>query len=271
MRDIDLSMLGAFVLDEDVVTWRTAGGEDDALALTLHHARRAYRLADETVITAFRSPGNGGKPVLVLQSTKLAATRPAHVHTHYHGNGGTVAEAPGDEGGFTSRLLAALERDPQTVHILPECANPPALYSEQSAWFDCDWSNAKNPKDTVQEALAAAGIRLVGHETLALHSRGYRVAIQAIERRVLVCDRLELLDCLYGGVELRLAEWAETEDGKRCSQVAYVQATNEAGKVEALHQAFGPRLVHCSMPETLEGHRAARTFFLSRISGSVAG
>lgn len=184
------------------------------------------------------SAGNGNKPVLVLVPPGFDPTKPARVHTHYHGNNATVLDPNGSPAGTKQRLEAVQARDPQTVFVLPECSTAPA---RGPAWYDANWENASSQAQTTADALKAAGINNVGKQIVSAHSRGGSALARIIDRDPsgagLKADRLELHDSLYGSQD-QLARWASTANGKAVSSVIYYHAGNPAGRDAVLAQAY---------------------------------
>ena len=119
----------------------------------------------------------------VLVSANFDPSKPAHVHTHYHGNDTTAAA---DVQGCL-RMRHVQGDDPQVVFVLPE--------------GEREWSNVKSQAQTTLDALAAAAITNVGLTTVSAFSGGYRALWYAMQADAtgagVRCNRLELLDCMY--------------------------------------------------------------------------
>jgi hypothetical protein len=204
---------------------------------------------DRVLVTT--SAGNGGQPVVVLVPAGYNPSQPAHVHTHYHGFNATVVDAQGHGAGTAARIAQVQKADPQTIFILPECGNAPALGPAGTPAYKTDWSNVSSQAQTTDDALVAAGIApgQVGVRVVSAHSGGGAALAHAILSKPdgsgLSCDRLELEDCLYGS-EVQLKAWAATATGKAVQSVVYYHGTNTPGADAALKKdsAFGSRLTH---------------------------
>ena len=243
---------------------------DRALASTLLHARTAYtaylsRGAHINVCSGGAN-GNGGQPILTLMSPKFDASRPATIHTHYHGNSATVSEDLADRGRFQKRLTETQVADPQLVWVLPECANPPAAYGTRTPTFECSWENVTSQRLATQTALAASGIRAPFVETVAsFHSRGYRALSQACQAEGgagLQCDRLEMLDCLYKDTGDLVAKWAQTPSGQKCKRAVYLYASNELSKAQNLAAAFSDRYERRNVSGGADAHARTRGIYM---------
>ena len=191
------------------------------------------------------SPGNGGYPVAVMIPQGFDKTKPAAVHTHYHGYACTISESVADSGRAQMRIRELQKANPQLVFVLPECRNPPSGTAEETPSFIADWSNVSSQVQTTADALGAAKISKVDLRVVSAHSGGH-AALDAIliahpDGSQLACDRLELLDCLYGQTGQRLAAFAATANGKRVSQVRTVFATNDRSRARPIATAFGSR------------------------------
>lgn len=184
------------------------------------------------------SAGNGGQPVLTLMGPGFDPNKPARVHTHYHGDNATVADPRGSPAGTNQRMEEVQRRDPQTVFVLPEVANPP---QRAPSFYAASWSNANSQVQTTQDALRAAGITNVGAQIVSAHSRGGSALARIIDRDPtgagLRADRLELHDSLYGSQE-NIKRWASTDNGRAVRSVLFYRGSNEAGRDRGLEQAF---------------------------------
>jgi hypothetical protein len=208
------------------------------LGFTIENAKASYaeQIKKGARIVVTTSAGNGGQPVLVIMGPGFDPTQKARVHTHYHGDDATVADPRGSPADTTSRIAAVQARDPQTVFVLPECANPSR---KVPAWYDVSWSNVSSQALTTDDALKAAGITLVGKQIVSAHSRGGSALAKIIKTDPagLRADRLELQDCLYGS-QAQLKDWAATANGKNVQSVVYYRATNPPGRDHELERAF---------------------------------
>lgn len=102
----------------------------------------------------------------------------------------------------------------------------------------------------LDDALAAAGISNVATRVVSAHSGGGAALASAIEKTPdgsgLKCDRLELLDCLYGS-QAQVEKWGGTANGKACGDVTYYHGTNDSnadgavGRRKGLKATFGDR------------------------------
>jgi hypothetical protein len=215
---------------------------DRRMAATAARAQTAYadHMAAGGRVTVSRSAGNGGHPVVTLLPPGFDPTKPARVHTHYHGWNATVADPKGHGSGTTSRMQDIQQRDPQAVFVLPECANAPA----RGGAVQTDWSNVRSQSQTTQDALAAAGVTNVGTRIVSAHSGGGSAIANAIrssrDGSGLQADRLELQDSLYGS-ETAVADWASTPAGQAARSVVYLRGTNDAGRDRRIAAAFGDR------------------------------
>src|SRR5262245_6093110 len=244
-----------YVVPADAATIaKLKSSRDDAtarLGRTLENADIAYRdlIAKGAKVYVTTSAGNGGQPVLTLVSPGFKGDLPAHVHTHYHGDNATVADPIGSKAGTYARMSEVMARDSQTVFVLPEStwygANPQQPDTPQhDTTYSASWAQVTSQAQTTDDALRAAKICNVGSETVSVHSKGGS-AITAIMNadgsgKGLRCDRLELLDSLYGS-QANVAAWAKTANGKAVKSVTYVHGDNPAGRHRSIEQAFGKR------------------------------
>ncbi len=208
------------------------------LAMTEANAKTSYadliKRGGRVVVTT--SAGNGGQPVVVLIPPGFDPTKPARVHTHYHGNNASAVDPVGGPSGANARMAAVQTRDPQTVFVLPVCANP---QKKVPLWYDVSWSNASSQTQTTSDALKAAGITNVGKRIVSAHSRGGSALANIINKDPagLKADRLELHDSLYGS-QVQLRNWAASANGKAVSSVLFYRAGNPVGRDAELAQAF---------------------------------
>ena len=217
------------------------------LGFTIDNARVNYAdtIARGGRVLVTTSAGNGGKPVVVIVPPGFDPGKPARVHTHYHGFNATVADPKGHGSGTTARIEEAQAADPQTVFVLPECGNAPAQTSrlDDRGAYATKWSNVSSVPETNADALSAAGITDVGLTVVSAHSGGGAALASAIDAHPdgsgLACDRLELLDCLYGS-EKQLAAWSKTQAGHAVASVTYYHGTNTDPDT-ALKKGFASR------------------------------
>jgi hypothetical protein len=220
-----------------------------ALGFTIDNARVNYAsiAAAGGRVVVSTSAANGGKPVVTLVAPGFDPSQPARVHTHYHGFNATVADPLGHGSGTTARIEEIEAADPQTVFVLPECANAPAIPSRLDGKLNyaTSWSNVSDVGATTDDALAAAGVdpATISERVVSAHSGGGAALASAIDKHPdgsgLRCDRLELLDCLYGS-EKEIAAWGKTSNGAACGKVAYFHGTNDHPDA-GLKKAFGDR------------------------------
>lgn len=213
---------------------------EQRLGFTIENAQKNYAadIKNGARVLVTTSSGNGGEPVLIIMGKGFDPKLPARVHTHYHGNDGTVADPVGSPAGTHSRIQEIQARDPQTVFVLPECANPPA---KVPVYYSASWSNASSQVKTTADALAAAGITNAGKQIVSAHSKGGSALANIINHDPsgagLKADRLELQDSLYGS-QVQLKDWAATANGKAVQSVLYYHASNPAGRDAELAKVF---------------------------------
>jgi hypothetical protein len=219
------------------------------LANTIANARRAYAdtLAAGGRVVVSTSAANGGQPVLTLVPPGFDPSKPARVHTHYHGWNSTVADAPGHGTRRTENMQAIGARDPQTLFVLPECSNAPTRGAGQG--YRADWSNVRDQATTTDDALRAAGVDpgRVDEHVVSAHSAGGKALQFAMQHHPdgsgLRADRLQLFDCFYGNWDQAVRDWAGTANGSRAARVEYFHGTNDnpRGLSGGLQRAFGDR------------------------------
>ncbi|MFH1807144.1 MAG: hypothetical protein ABIJ09_00260 [Pseudomonadota bacterium] len=222
---------------------------DQRLANTIVNARRAYAdtLAQGGRVVVSQSPANGGQPVLTLVPPGFDPSKPARVHTHYHGWNSTVADAPGHGTRRTENMQDIQRRDPQTLFVLPECSNAPTRGAGQS--YKAAWSNVSDQARTTDDALRAAGVRpeQAREHVVSAHSAGGKALHFAMAAHPdgsgLRADRLQLFDCFYGDWDQAVRSWAGTANGRQASRVEYFHGTNDnpRGLSQGLQRAFGDR------------------------------
>lgn len=214
-----------------------------ATANTIANAQVAYKdqIAAGARVVVNNSEGNGGHPVLTLIPKDFDYSKPARVHTHYHGWSGTVADPAGHGAGTTLRMKEVQAKDPQTVFVLPECKNAPADASLKAPSYKTDWSNVTSQAQTTDDALKGSGITNVGKTVVSAHSGGGNALANAMNAHKdgsgVKADRLELQDCFYGS-ESSIAKWARTPNGQATSSVLYLHGTNDHSD-SGVAQAFG--------------------------------
>jgi hypothetical protein len=212
------------------------------MGATIERAQKSYatQLAAGARIIASAPKGNGGAPVLTMTAPGFDPTKPARVHTHYHGFSSTVAPPKGHGTGFNSRLDDIWAKDPQTVFVLPEAKNASA------GSYKTDWSNVSNQRTTTNDALSAAGVANVGTRVVSAHSGGGTALSRAMQSNKdgsgVEADRLELHDNFYGS-EHAIAAWAKTPAGSVVKDVHYYRGTNdmEEHSDKGVARAFGDR------------------------------
>jgi hypothetical protein len=163
------------------------------LAQALATARRSYAglLAQGAKLSVIASPGNGGKPVVVLIPPALASntdpSKPYRVHVHYHGMGSTALE-PAADSPLKQRIADSFSQSPPTVFVLPHSGTQNRATPQ--------WGNVKDTGVTAGDALAGVvGART--ELTVSAHSLGRRAIESAIANGGLVADRLDLQDAFY--------------------------------------------------------------------------
>ena len=163
-----------------------------ALASTIEEAKKTYgdflTRTPPARITVTTSPGNAPGPVLTLVPPGFDASKPATVHTHFHGDLTSVAAA---NGSHTGNIKEQLTKDPQRVFVLPEAQG-------NVGTSGTNWNNVKDQAGTVRDALAGAGVSAEGAtHVVSAHSAGGRALAAAMSNGTLHADQLVLLDCLY--------------------------------------------------------------------------
>jgi len=212
---------------------------DKRLIATLDRAKAAYgdMVADGARIIVTTSEGNGGAPVVMVLPKGYDPTKQTEVHTHYHGVNQTVAEGDEHGAGLKTRIRDTQAASKQAVFVLPE--------SEDG--HGKSWNNVKSITQTTDDALRHCGVSEkkindpcdanAAYRVVSAHSGGGEAIRRAIEGDPkapkdetgsrLRANELHLRDCLYGGTEKTIADWAGTTNGKNVNQVVYMHATNE--------------------------------------------
>lgn len=247
--------------------WKSGGVEARQRAVTIERARRSFgRLMLQGGKAWVCCPeGNGRHPVLLLAAPGFQREGPFRVHTHFHGWNSTVAEPAGHPAGLTLAILERFRIDPQTLYVLPECANVPtntrAVWpGVQTVTVETDWSNVRDQAQATRDTLAAAGLspEHVTEWVVSAHSGGGRAlgyAVQHVEHgRGLEASRLELYDCLYsappGTLSARQAikDWLRTPAGEHVKSVAYFEGDGGNGEKadRELLNLLGPRFFKAS-------------------------
>lgn len=232
----------ATITPQELARLQGGSAADKRTAVSIQYARYNLKglLAAGTRIVVTQSAGNGGQPVLLAIPKGFDASKPARVHTHFHGWGATVADPMNHSSGTHTRLAARQKADPQTLFVLPECGNAPV---RTGLWgpSPTDWSNVSDIAQTARDALAAGGLGgiTVSERVVSAHSGGGRALGYALAAHPdgsgLQADRLELQDCLYGApagtVSARQAveRWAATPNGAACREVVYLHGTGGNG------------------------------------------
>jgi hypothetical protein len=223
-------------------------------------AEAAKKYADLIVetgatIKVMPSSGNGGRPIVMVVPKDYDPTKKTEITTHYHGVNQTVAEDQNASAGLTARMAATQHDNPQAVFVLPESASNTHMDPKNDA--PGEWGNVKSITDTTNDALRELGLSeeklkdpALVERVVSAHSGGGEAIRQALEnapavlgpdgkplvdpktKRVvrtgetLQADRLELRDCLYGGTEAAIADWAHTTAGQNVDAVEYFRGTN---------------------------------------------
>lgn len=155
-------------------------------------------------VLAYRSPGNGERPVFAVFASDLDPAQPFLVHTHYHGLDSLVQQGP-----HVARVQALAAKG---LVILPEGRN---LASANTASPE-RWTNVADQARTTRDGEAAVQAALgrpgwnVAARNLSLHSAGGDVLRRVADlspAKGLEADRLELLDCLYNNKKLDEAKF----------------------------------------------------------------
>jgi hypothetical protein len=254
----------AAVTDAEIKDLRKCGHR--RLADTIANAKAAYgdllKATPPVRMRVITSEGNGGQPVLVITGPKFKGDAGVHVHTHYHGDNGTVADPLGSKAGINQRIRdVILKEDPQAMFVLPEADNSPSQPDSPThdADYHVDWSNAKDQVRTVDDALAAMQVdrKAVTERVVSAHSGGGMALNNLINADAkggsrLQADRLELYDCLYHfnlkvgekdgpdgkkipvfeqprewWTDARLAAWSKTPNGQSVKQVTFYSAGSD--------------------------------------------
>lgn len=156
-------------------------------------------------VIAYRSPGNGERPVFAVFPAGLDPAQPFEVHTHYHGLDSLVQKGP-----HVARVQALVAGG--GVVILPEGRN---LASANTASPE-RWTNVADQARTTRDGEAAVQAALgrpgwnVTARNLSLHSAGGDVLRRVADlnpAKGLEASRLELLDCLYNNGKLDEAKF----------------------------------------------------------------
>lgn len=257
-------------------------GSDDAatrrLGRTIENAKANYAdllppLNKDKVpakIIVKLSDGNGGQPVMVLTGPGFDPKGHVRVHTHYHGDNATVADPLGSKAGTNARIRDAIARDKQTVFVLPEADNTREGTDSPHNDGACDytnvgWRNVKSQDATTEDALKARNVTgTVDERVVSLHSGAGKLVprLMGVDKTGagLRCDRLELLDSLYGnskhdwktgpdlyGWEQGIKQWAKTANGQAVKQVVYYHGTNDDRRARTVEQAFAGRNVYVAV------------------------
>jgi hypothetical protein len=236
-------------VSDDAVFKKLSSGTsaEKVLAAEIQRARQSYRaLFKDAKLYLTVCPSNGGKPVLVVVPNALATDANPSFNTvvHYHGMQSTATH-PNPAAQADIRIDQQIQGSPPTVFVLPEANNGDG---DWTAAFFPDWTNVKDTRGTADEALKAAGLAPTassnGHLTVSAHSAGGRALAVAAHRGALSCDRLLMEDCLYGvksgrfdsfagtcAVEVK--KWAQTPQGKGCTEIAYVRSQGGGNSEDA--------------------------------------
>lgn len=222
---------------------------EQRLGHTIENAKAAYGdlIGRGARILVQANAGNGGQPVMTIVGPGFDPKLPARIHTHYHGDNATVADPVGSKAGQNSRIRATIERDPQTVFVLPEAVpksgDPIARVDSptRDGYYKASWAHVRSQAETTDIALRAAGITKIERQTVSVHSRGGEVIQQLMANdpsgRSLRADRLELHDSLYGS-QGAVAAWGRTDNGRQVDKVIYVHGTNPGGRDAEIAKVF---------------------------------
>lgn len=157
-------------------------------------------------VLAYRSPGNGERPVFAVFADGLDPSKPFRIQTHYHGLNGLAESTPHRE---RVKALAATG-----VVFLPEGRN---LLASNKASPE-RWTNVVDQARTTRDGEAAVQAALgrpgwsVAARVVSLHSAGGDVLRRLADlspTKGLEADRLELLDCLYDNEKLTDAKFPD--------------------------------------------------------------
>jgi hypothetical protein len=222
-------------------------GAQRRLGRTIENAQAAYGdlIAKGAHVVVTTSIGNSGQPVMVIRGPGFDASKDARVHTHYHGDNATVADPLGSKAGTNARIRDVIAKDPQTVFVLPESgASKEGVDSPQNDnHYSVHWEKTVvDQVRTTDDALAAADVTKVGHQTVSFHSGGGKVVERLMELdrsgNRLRADRLELHDCFYGNWQQSFANWARTDNGRQVSDVIYYHGSNDDWRQDVVAKAF---------------------------------
>lgn len=155
-------------------------------------------------VLAYRSPGNGERPVFAVFASDLDPAQPFLVHTHYHGLDSLVQQGP-----HVARVKALAAKG---LVILPEgrsLASANAASPERWTNVSDQARTTRDGEAAVQAALGRPGWKVTARN-LSLHSAGGDVLRRVADlspTKGLEADRLELLDCLYNNKKLDEAKF----------------------------------------------------------------
>lgn len=155
-------------------------------------ARERFGHIPGAQIEVMASPGNGGKPVVMLRHAD--GTRDGyHAQMHFHGD-----QLFDQRVGYDQEIGKAVERAWQkskdTVFILPEAQN-------ENRAPRSDWNNASDLGRIMNDGLRGLGLdpAAAGSRTVSGHSAGGSVIAKALARGELRdFDRIELHDAAVG-------------------------------------------------------------------------
>jgi hypothetical protein len=257
--------LDPFSIGADQVSALKQGTPDEQrLAATILNARSnlAGLAKAGAKVAVSTGPGNGGQPVITVVPKGFDPSKPATVHTHYHGFYSTAAAPPGDQAQVTHNLTEAVGRDPQTIYVLPECKSAPMKAG--AAMGKTDWSNVQSVTRSADDALLAAGLSprslTIKERVVSAHSGGGRALGYAMANTPdgsgLRADRIELEDCAYGAPEGTLSavdalkQWMGTATGQAAKSVVYIDGGggNDQKPDAELKAALGGRYSQQTVP-----------------------
>jgi hypothetical protein len=200
-----------------------------ARAKMVREARQAFAdiiaAGGRVIVTA--SPANGGQPVAVVMAPGFDPSKPARVHTHYHGD---LASAVSLRGQGTRAIKAMLLADPTRVFVVPEA-------QDNVGGSPTDWGNVVSQRQTTADALLAANIRSVGETTVSAHSAGGRALARALQRDGVSAQRIVLIDCLYKGADEDIRDGLQRY-GKDVREIVVVRGYNERARWKTMIETF---------------------------------
>jgi hypothetical protein len=181
-------------------------------------------------VTVTTSAGNGGQPVTTVVPPGFDPNQPATVQTHYHGDFTSAASPSSSAPKAMKEMMAA---NPQQVFVLPEARG-------NIGGQPTDWGNVTDQARTTRDALGATGITNVGMKVVSAHSAGGRALAGSLNNGHIDANRVALLDCLYEPANSQIRSGL-ARFGGNVRDISVVQATNAAGRAEAMVRTFPGR------------------------------